>query len=138
MVHRSVSFPGMQGVIASAVCAYDSGHVISQCSGVGALARQIVLNKRLHDSVHTGIGLEAELQGPLRGEGTGPTADDPLDSNIRLPTDVLQSLCSGSALQCCQHVADLYGESRHNEGTSVLERRCREVMDPHQRLHSLA
>src|SRR5712691_7136369 len=117
----------MQGVTASAVCTHDSGDVLSQCSGVGALARQIVLNKRLHDSVHTGIGLEAELQGPLRGEGTGPTADDPLDDSIRLPTDVLQSLGSGSALQRGQHVADLYGEPRYNEGTGVLERCRREV-----------
>ena len=51
---------------------------------------------------------------------------------------MLYRLGSSGALQRCHHVADLYGEPRHNEGTGVLERRRWEVMGPYKRCDSLA
>src|SRR5215470_4789746 len=107
-------------------------------SGVGALRRQIVFNKGLHDGVHTGIGLEAKAQRPRRGEGPWPATDDPLDFSVWLPANMLHRLDSGGALQRCHHVADLHGEPGHNERTGVLER-CRwEVMGPYKGYDSLA
>ena len=41
-----------------------SHRTVSWLSGIGTLRRQIVFNKRLHNGVHAGVGLEPELQGP--------------------------------------------------------------------------
>ena len=116
---------------------YATTGVLYSPSGSGALRRQIVFNKCLHDGIHIGIGLEAEAQRPRRGEGPWPATDDPLDFSIWLPTNMLH-LGSSGALQRCHHIADLHGEPRHDEGAGMLKR-CRwEVMGPNKCCDSLA